>query len=142
MRLSPATKPMAGGAARRRLLRRQLTGARRIRRGAREHHCRELNRKVLELAPCTVGASFQLPTKISTSEETTAARNQDDQKMGTQITAVFLGGPDDRESVEFACRHAKNDGAIKLTVICLVLLTSSRCSRTTASPTLHASLIS
>jgi hypothetical protein len=38
---------------------------------------------VLELAPCTVGASFQLPTKISTSEETTAARNQDDQKMGT-----------------------------------------------------------
>jgi hypothetical protein len=91
---------------------------------------------VLELAPCTVGASFQLPTKISTSEETTAARNrQGDQKVGTQIAAVFLGGPDDRESVAFACHLAKNDGAIRLTVIRLVLLASSR---TTASPTLHA----
>jgi hypothetical protein len=101
---------------------------------------------VLELALCTVGiftdrpfwrggASFQLPTKISTSEETTAARNQGDQKVGTQIAAIFLGGPDDRESVVFACRLAKNDGAIRLTVIRLVLLASS-C--TTASPTLHA----
>ncbi|EAZ27203.1 hypothetical protein OsJ_11140 [Oryza sativa Japonica Group] len=99
---------MAGAAARRRLLRPQLTGARQVRRGAREHHCHELNRKVLELAPCTVGASFQLPTKISTSEETTAARNrQGDQKVGTQIAAVFLGCPDDRESVAFACHLAQ-----------------------------------
>ena len=97
----------------------------------RDDRC-ELNRKVLELAPCTVGvfadrpfwrggASFRLPTKISTSEETTAARNQGDQKAGTQIAAVFLGGPDDREAVAFACRLAKNDGAIRLTVIRLVL---------------------
>uniref|UniRef100_A0A0E0M427 Uncharacterized protein n=1 Tax=Oryza punctata TaxID=4537 RepID=A0A0E0M427_ORYPU len=96
----------------------------------RDDRC-ELNRKVLELAPCTVGifadrpfwrggASFQLPTKISTSEETTAARNQGDQKAGTQIAAVFLGGPDDREAVAFACRLAKNE-AVRLTVIRLVL---------------------
>ncbi|KAF0910695.1 hypothetical protein E2562_004687 [Oryza meyeriana var. granulata] len=93
---------------------------------------RQLNREVLELAPCTIGifadrpfwsggASFQLPTKISKSEETmTTARNQGDQKVGTQVATVFLGGPDDREAVAFACRLAKND-AVRLTAIRFVL---------------------
>ncbi|KAG8050377.1 hypothetical protein GUJ93_ZPchr0009g299 [Zizania palustris] len=94
-----------------------------------EERC-QLIRVVLERAPCTTGvfsdrpfwgggASFQLPTKISQSEETTSG-NQGDQKVGTHVAAVFLGGPDDREAVAFACRLAKND-VVRLTVIRFVL---------------------
>lgn len=90
---------------------------------------RQLILEVLERAPCTTGiladrpfrsggTSFQLPAKISASEE--ISRNPGNQTAGTHVAAVFLGGPDDREAVAFACRLAKND-TVSLTVIRFVL---------------------
>ncbi|CAM0952807.1 unnamed protein product [Alopecurus aequalis] len=81
----------------------------------------------LERAPCTVavladrpfrsgGTSFQLPTKISTSEETLGNPRDDRATAPTHVAAVFLGGPDDREALAFACRLVKND-TVGLTVI-------------------------
>nr|CAB3454118.1 unnamed protein product [Digitaria exilis] len=100
----------------------------------REQHCdgtmvcrrddrRELNAKVLDRAPCTVGiladrpfrrsgTSFQLPAKISTTST--------EKKVTTRVAAVFLGGPDDREAVAVACRLAKNE-PISLTLVRFVL---------------------
>uniref|UniRef100_A0A0D9XG90 Uncharacterized protein n=1 Tax=Leersia perrieri TaxID=77586 RepID=A0A0D9XG90_9ORYZ len=96
----------------------------------REGRRRELNREVLDRAAacCTVavladrpfwrgGSAFRVPTRMSRREETTTARGID---RNTAIATVFLGGPDDREAVAFACRLARND-AIKLTLIRLVL---------------------
>ncbi|KAL6844640.1 hypothetical protein ACP4OV_025299 [Aristida adscensionis] len=86
---------------------------------------RELNLEVLARAPCTAavladrpfrrgGASFQLPSKISTSNE--AAGSHGDAAGSTHVAAVFLGGPDDREAVALACRLAKNE-SVRLTVV-------------------------
>ncbi|XP_048547591.1 cation/H(+) antiporter 2-like [Triticum urartu] len=88
---------------------------------------RQLNLNVLERAPCTTGilvdrpfrrggTSFQLPTKISTSEETLGNWREDRATAPTHVAAVFLGGPDDREAVALACRLAKNE-TVHLTVI-------------------------
>uniref|UniRef100_A0ACD5YD16 Uncharacterized protein n=1 Tax=Avena sativa TaxID=4498 RepID=A0ACD5YD16_AVESA len=81
----------------------------------------------LERAPCTAavladrpfrsrGTSFQLPTKISTSEETLGNACDDRASAPTHVAAVFLGGPDDREAMAFACRLVKND-TVSLTAI-------------------------
>jgi hypothetical protein len=81
----------------------------------------------LERAPCTVavladrpfrrgGTSFQLPTKISTSEETLGNPRDDRAAAPTHVAAIFLGGPDDREAMALACRLAKND-TVSLTTI-------------------------
>ncbi|XP_051189380.1 cation/H(+) antiporter 15 [Lolium perenne] len=81
----------------------------------------------LERAPCTVAVladrpfrrgstSFQLPTKISTSEEALGNQRDDRAAAPTHVAAVFLGGPDDREAMSFACRLARNH-TVSLTVI-------------------------
>lgn len=99
----------------------------------RREERRQLNLEVLERAPCTTailadrpfrrsGTSFQLPTKISTSTE--AAGSQGDEKVTTHVAAVFLGGPDDRETVALACRLAKNE-SVSLTVVRFVLREST-----------------
>ncbi|CAL5087043.1 unnamed protein product [Urochloa decumbens] len=91
---------------------------------------RQLNAEVLERAPCTAailadrpfrrcGTSFQLPAKISTSAE--AAGNQGDEKATTHVAAVFLGGPDDREAVALACRLARNNESVRVTLVRFVL---------------------
>uniref|UniRef100_A0ACD5XZ43 Uncharacterized protein n=1 Tax=Avena sativa TaxID=4498 RepID=A0ACD5XZ43_AVESA len=85
----------------------------------------------LERAPCAAavladrpfrsrGTSFQLPTMISTSEETLGNQCDDRASAPTHVAAVFLGGPDDREAMAFACRLIKND-TVSLTGIRFVL---------------------
>ncbi|CAN6211399.1 unnamed protein product [Urochloa humidicola] len=93
---------------------------------------RHLNAEVLRRAPCTAailadrpfrrcGTSFQLPSKISTSSAEAAGNLQGDEKETTHVAAVFLGGPDDREAVALACRLARNNDPVRLTLVRFVL---------------------
>lgn len=86
----------------------------------------KLNHDVLERAPCTVGllvdrpycgggTSFQTPIDIASETGRTLVHPCSDRTVTHVIAAVFLGGPDDREAVSFACRLAEHP-AIGLTV--------------------------
>lgn len=86
----------------------------------------KLNHDVLERAPCTVGllvdrpyrcsgTSFQTPIGIAPETGRTLVHPCSDRTVTHVIAAVFLGGPDDREAVSFACRLAEHP-AIGLTV--------------------------
>lgn len=86
----------------------------------------KLNHDVLERAPCTVGllvdrpyrcsgTSFRTPIGIAPETGRTLVHPCSDRTVTHVIAAVFLGGPDDREAVSFACRLAEHP-AIGLTV--------------------------
>uniref|UniRef100_A0ACD5TQM1 Uncharacterized protein n=1 Tax=Avena sativa TaxID=4498 RepID=A0ACD5TQM1_AVESA len=70
---------------------------------------RELNQRILQRAPCTVGVLVErtIAERQSTATEGGHSRSADDPAAETHnVVAVFLGGPDDREAVAYATRPA------------------------------------
>ncbi|KAM0912759.1 hypothetical protein ACQ4PT_012579 [Festuca glaucescens] len=78
----------------------------------RHDNRRELNQRILQRAPCTVGVLVErrlgtIAERQSTATEGGPNRSADDPAGETHnVVAVFLGGPDDREAVAYATRLA------------------------------------
>ncbi|KAK1693634.1 hypothetical protein QYE76_010331 [Lolium multiflorum] len=78
----------------------------------RNDNRRELNQRILQRAPCTVGVLVErrlgtIAERQSTATESGPSRSADDPAGETHnVVAVFLGGPDDREAVAYATRLA------------------------------------
>jgi Kef-type K+ transport system membrane component KefB len=70
---------------------------------------RELNQRILQRAPCTVGILVERHLGTIAERQSTTAEGSsvdDHAAEAHNVVAVFLGGPDDREAVAYATRLA------------------------------------
>ncbi|CAK7344690.1 unnamed protein product [Dovyalis caffra] len=85
-----------------------------------DHGLRELNRRVLESAPCSVAILVDRCSNIPRKPVYT-----DDELLLTyDVGMIFLGGNDDREALTFALRMAE-DTRVRLSVVHLIAQKSS-----------------
>ncbi|TVU33207.1 hypothetical protein EJB05_24997 [Eragrostis curvula] len=76
---------------------------------------RQLNQRVLQRAPCTVGVL---------AERRRLMLAGDDDRIPLQVAALFLGGPDDREAVAYAARLAAHP--LASVTVCRLLPAATR----------------
>ncbi|XP_024315164.1 cation/H(+) antiporter 1 [Brachypodium distachyon] len=74
---------------------------------------RELNQRILQTAPCTVGILIERRSNIIAERKTATEEDQgsveepaEEDATMHQVMAVFLGGPDDREALAYGARLA------------------------------------
>ncbi|CAM0957474.1 unnamed protein product [Alopecurus aequalis] len=74
---------------------------------------RELNQRILERAPCTVGVLVERHHRTIAERQPTVTEGSADDPAAEahNVVAVFLGGPDDREAVAYATRLAAHPSA-------------------------------